>query len=104
MDAQSACSASYGFVRGETWRYYRAIHPCLEDLQYESLFFLSHSLCLLPVPPQPSSKAISRTDRCPSSSFTAASGSIFITRSITKPNCDLPPPSRTRARRAPVQL
>src|SRR5439155_401366 len=45
-----------------------------------------------------------RTGRCPSSSFTAASGSIFITRSITTPNCERPPPSRTRAPGPPVQL
>jgi len=57
---------------------------CLAERQCDSFFSCSRFLCSPPSRRLPSHKTISPTGLFPSSSFTAASGSIFITRSITK--------------------
>jgi len=61
------------------------------------LLLLTLSL-LATVPANAGRKATSPMGLFPSSSFTAASGSTFITHFITKPSCETPPGSRTRAK------
>src|SRR5260370_26344805 len=77
---------------------------CLAKCQRDFSLFSSHFFRSLLLERRPGHKAISPTGLFRSSSCTAASGSIFITRFLTKPGCRPQQRSRKKAASPPGQL
>src|SRR5882757_914842 len=76
--------------------------PCLAEHQCDCTSSYWDSFCSSLFEQQHVRRAILPMGLSRSSSFTAACGLIFITRSITKPNCEPPPRRPTKVPRLPV--